>query len=124
LEIISQKNPEATIEIKNQINQLIKKHRPSVLAIEKLYFSRNQKTAFAVAEARGVIILSAIEKGLEIREYSPNEVKAGITGYGFADKKATAKMVRFILKKPELKVLDDVSDALAIAIVATNPKIG
>jgi len=107
-------------ETKTQIGRLIKKHRPRILAIEKLYFMKNQKTAMAVAEARGAIILSAAEKGLDIREYSPNEIKAAITGYGLADKKAVLKMVKLILDEPSLKVIDDASDALAVAILASQ----
>jgi len=112
--------PETLLEIKNGVSKLIHKFKPGVLAIEKLYFSKNQKTAMGVAEARGVIMLVALENGLKVEEYSPNEVKAGIAGYGFADKKAVLKMVRLILKEPGLKVIDDASDALALAIMAAN----
>ena len=113
-------HPKNLLEIKRQISFLIDKFKPQALAIEKLYFSKNQKTAFAVAEARGVIILAALEKNLAIWEFTPNEVKSAITGYGLADKKAVAKMVRLTLNEPDLKVIDDVSDALAIAITATS----
>jgi len=86
----------------------------------KLFFMKNQKTAMSVAEARGAIMLSAAESGLSVKEFSPNEVKAGITGYGLADKKAVLKMVRLILNQPSLNLIDDASDALAIAIVASQ----
>lgn len=99
------------------------KHKPDVLAIEKLYFAKNQKTALAVAQARGVILLAGKEHGLRIREYAPNEVKIGVTGYGAADKKAVLKMVRLILKRPDLSVIDDASDALALAILAANERL-
>lgn len=105
-------------EIKTQLDDLIGRWRPKVLAIEKLFFMKNRKTGLAVAEARGVILLSAVEYGLEIREYAPNEVKSATTGYGFADKRAVAAMVRLLLKKPGLRLGDDVSDALALAILA------
>ena len=91
-----------------------------MLGIEKLFFAKNQKTAMAVAQARGAILLAAEEAGLTIKEYAPNEVKLGIAGYGFADKKAILKMVRLMLKKPDLAVIDDASDALALAIMACN----
>lgn len=107
------------IEIKIQISQLIKKFKPEILAIEKLYFVKNQKTGLDVAQTRGVIILAALESGLKIKEFTPNEIKSGVTGYGLADKKAVAKMVKTILNQPALKVIDDVSDALAIAILAS-----
>jgi crossover junction endodeoxyribonuclease RuvC len=113
-------NVSALGEIKDEIDKLIKKYRPEVMGIEKLYFAKNQKTALSVAEARGVILLAANEKGLPIKEYSPNEVKLGVTGYGFADKKAVLKMVRLTLGKNDLKVIDDASDALALAIMATG----
>lgn len=110
----------ALLEIKNGLGSLIKKWRPSVLAVEKLYFSKNQKTAIEVAQARGVILLAGLEAGIEIREYAPNEIKSGVAGYGFADKKAVAKMVNLILRTPRLKIIDDASDALAIAIFAAQ----
>lgn len=112
----------ALAETRDGVLSLIKKHRPDAMAIERLYFAKNQKTALAVAQARGVILLSACEQGLPIHEYTPNEVKLGISGYGFADKKAMLKMVRLILKKPDLKVIDDASDALAIAIMMSNDR--
>jgi crossover junction endodeoxyribonuclease RuvC len=107
-------------ETKRGIDKLIKKYKPDVLAIEKLFFAKNQKTALAVAQARGVILLAAAECGLVVKEFAPNEVKLGVTGYGFADKKAMLKMVQLILGKRDLKIIDDASDALAIAIMGTN----
>lgn len=112
--------PKNLLEIKNQIVSLIEKYNPTLIAIEKLYFSKNQKTALDVAEARGVIILSALEKNLPVAEFTPNEIKSAVTGYGLADKKAVAKMVRLSLNEPRLNVIDDVTDALAIAITATS----
>ena len=76
----------------------------------------------AVAQARGVLILAATEAGVPIKEYTPNEIKLGVTGYGLADKKAVLKMVRLILGKQNLKVIDDASDALAGAIMAVNDR--
>ena len=108
------------IETKKHLETLIKKFNPSLLAVEKLYFSKNQKTALSVSENRGVIILVASENNLQIQEYSPNEVKQSVTGYGLADKKAVFKMVKIILNKPDLKIIDDASDALALAIIASQ----
>jgi crossover junction endodeoxyribonuclease RuvC len=110
-------------ETKQGLDALIAKHKPDVLAIEKLYFAKNQKTALAVAQARGVILLAAKERGIRIREYTPNEVKIGVTGYGAADKKAVLKMVRIILKQPGMDVIDDASDALALAILAAGERL-
>jgi len=74
----------------------------------------------AVSQARGVAIAVSLDFQLRIFEITPNEVKSGIAGYGHADKKAVAKMVRLILKEPELHVIDDASDALAIALRAAT----
>ena len=108
----------ALLETKQEIDKLIKIHKPDLLAIEKLYFAKNRKTGLEVAQARGAVILSALEHKIKIKEYAPNEIKMNLTGYGFSDKKAVAKMVRLILKKPDFEVIDDVSDAVGIAIVA------
>lgn len=111
-------------ETKVGTGALIKKYRPDALGVEKLFFAKNQKTAMAVAQARGAILLAAQEAGILIKEYAPNEVKLGIAGYGFADKKAVFKMVRLTLKKPDLAVIDDASDALALAIMACGAQKG
>lgn len=117
---IQKKPPEALSEIKNELIKIVKKFKPDKLAIEKLYFSKNQKTALSVAEARGVALLVGMDAGLKVEEYSPNEVKLGVAGYGFADKKSVLKMVRIILNEPGLRLIDDASDALALAILSTG----
>lgn len=109
-------------ETKQEIDRLIAEYQPEVVAVEKLFFAKNQKTAIAVAQSRGVILLATKERGVRIKEYTPNEVKLGVTGYGFADKKAVLKMVRLILNKNDLKVIDDASDALALAIFAAGDR--
>jgi len=103
-------------EVKKQIDKLLKKWEPKILSIEKLFFSRNQKTGIFVAQVRGIILLSALEKNIKIIEYAPNEIKALITGYGFADKKAVAKMVKLILKLKNEKIIDDITDAIALSL--------
>jgi crossover junction endodeoxyribonuclease RuvC len=103
-------------EVKKQIDKLLKKWRPKILSIEKLFFSRNQKTGMFVAQVRGIILLSALEKNIKIIEYAPNEIKALIAGYGFADKKAVAKMVKLILKLKDEKIIDDITDAIALGL--------
>jgi crossover junction endodeoxyribonuclease RuvC len=110
-------------EIKKDADRIIKKYKPDIIGIERLFFAKNQKTAIAVAQARGVILLAAAEAGVYIKEYTPNEIKSGVTGYGSADKKAILKMVRLTLHKPNLKMIDDASDALAIAILASGEPI-
>lgn len=123
LSITSADDVSALEETKKGIDALIKKHQPDVVAVEKLFFSKNTKTALAVAQARGVILLAIKERGVRIKEYTPNEVKSGVAGYGFADKKAVLKMVRLILGKQELAVIDDASDALALAILSTGDRL-
>ncbi|MEK7546952.1 MAG: crossover junction endodeoxyribonuclease RuvC [Patescibacteria group bacterium] len=120
LKIKKSESGNTLVQIKKELGSLVKKWKPDVMAVEKIYFSKNRKTAMSVAEARGVIILTGAEAGIEIREYSPNEVKAGLTGYGMADKRGVAKMVNLALDEPRLKVIDDASDALAIAIFAAG----
>jgi crossover junction endodeoxyribonuclease RuvC len=123
LAITSTDDVPALEETKKGIDALIKKHKPDVVAIEKLFFAKNTRTALAVAQARGVILLATKERGVRIKEYTPNEVKSGVTGYGLADKKAVLKMVRLILGKGDLKLIDDASDALALAILSTGDRL-
>ncbi|MCM1298322.1 MAG: crossover junction endodeoxyribonuclease RuvC [Firmicutes bacterium] len=98
------------------ICQILDAYKPESLAIEKLYFQNNQKTAIDVAEARGVILLAAIQRNILIREYTPLEVKKSITGYGQAVKKQVQEMTKRILHLPAIPKPDDTADALAIAI--------
>lgn len=117
---IKNKDKKFLKEIKNQIDKLILKWKPKILSIEKIYFSRNQKTAMVVAEARGVILLSALEKNIKIKEYAPNEIKTIITGYGLADKNSMNKMIKLLLKLNNNKIEDDVVDAIALALGAAS----
>jgi crossover junction endodeoxyribonuclease RuvC len=120
LKIKSSEDAAALTEAKREMDKLIKKYRPGAVGIEKLFFAKNQRTGIAVAQARGVILLAATEGKIPVKEYTPNEVKLGVTGYGLADKKAVLKMVRLTLGTPDLAVIDDASDALALAIMAAN----
>ena len=107
---------ERLLEIKNHIQALIRMHTPSVLALETLFFSKNQKTALKVAEARGVICISALELGLRLYEYSPQAVKSAVTGSGNADKTSVIKMVELLQPLSSRKRLDDEFDAIALGI--------
>ncbi|MBI5220465.1 MAG: crossover junction endodeoxyribonuclease RuvC [Candidatus Liptonbacteria bacterium] len=120
LPVTARTEPEALQEIKTGLDALLRKYRPSAVALEKLFFVRNQKTGIAVAQARGIALLAAAQKGLPVYEFAPNEIKAGITGNGAADKRAVLKMVRIILNQPALVVIDDASDALASALLAAQ----
>ena len=96
--------------------ELIDTYRPDEMAIEELFFNTNQKTAIAVAEARGVILLSAVQQKVPISEYTPLQVKQAVVGYGRAEKGQVIEMVTRILHLPAPPKPDDTADALAIAI--------
>lgn len=100
----------------DDLSQVIKTFKPDAMSIEKLYFTTNQKTAIMVAEARGVILLSAKQNGLPIFEYTPLQVKTAVTGYGKAKKPQVMEMTRRLLKLAEVPKPDDTADALAIAL--------
>ncbi|MEE3333121.1 MAG: crossover junction endodeoxyribonuclease RuvC [Ruminococcus sp.] len=100
----------------DDMSEIISRFKPDAVAIEKLYFTTNQKTAIMVAEARGVILLSAKQASLPIYEYTPLQVKTAVTGYGKAKKPQVMEMTRRLLKLPEVPKPDDTADALAIAI--------
>ncbi|TSC67363.1 MAG: crossover junction endodeoxyribonuclease RuvC [Parcubacteria group bacterium Gr01-1014_72] len=103
-------------KIAEEILGVIKNHRPSVLAIERLFLATNHKTAMRVAEARGVILSEAAQAGLRTFEYTPLQVKVAVTGYGRSDKRQVAKMVRVLTVLTKKKMLDDEYDAIAIAL--------
>jgi crossover junction endodeoxyribonuclease RuvC len=106
-----------------KISEIIKKYKPDMAGIEKLYFSKNVKTGISVAQNRGAIILELAKENIKIKELSPSEIKSSVAGYGLADKKAVAKMAAIILGiKEGLKGYDDASDAVAIAIAASFSK--
>ena len=98
------------------LEQILTKHRPDAIAVEKLYFQNNQKTAIDVAEARGVILLAAQKSGIPLFEYTPLQVKSAVTGYGKAEKPQVMEMTRRLLRLREVPKPDDTADALAIAI--------
>jgi crossover junction endodeoxyribonuclease RuvC len=106
-----------------QINEILFLHRPDSCAVEKLFFQRNISTAIAVGQARGVLMLAISEAGLDMAEYTPNEVKQAVAGYGSAGKKQVQEMVRVLLSLTEIPKPDDAADALAIAITHLNTQI-
>jgi crossover junction endodeoxyribonuclease RuvC len=95
---------------------VVKKHKPDRLALESLYFNKNATTGIGVAEARGAVLAAAGRAGLPVSEYSPQQVKLAVTGYGAADKKAVAGMVPRLVALAPRKRLDDELDAIAVAI--------
>jgi len=96
--------------------QLIEKFRPHAMAVESVFTALNMRTALRLAEVRGVVLLAAEQHGVEVRSYSPREVKACVAGYGHADKKQMQLMVRALLKMEETPEPSDAADALAVAL--------
>lgn len=102
--------------IGSRIKEIIKKYKPEALATEKLFFSGNQKTAMLVSEARGVILYTGSSLGLDIFEYTPNEVKIAITGYGRSEKRQMIDMVKKLIAVNSKTNSDDEFDAIAIGL--------
>lgn len=102
--------------IYENVTELIAEHRPKIMSIEKLFFARNVTTAMSVSQARGVVLLAGQQKGLDIFEYTPLQIKQAVTGYGKADKSQIQEMVKTILKLKEKPKPDDCADAIAAAI--------
>jgi crossover junction endodeoxyribonuclease ruvC len=109
--------PERLEEIYEGITDIIAETKPTVMAIEKLFFSRNITTAISVAQARGVAMLTGRQAKLRIEEYTPNEIKQAVAGYGAAKKTQVQEMVRIQLGLLEVPKPDDCADALAAAIM-------
>lgn len=103
-------------QIYKEMDIIIKKVKPDAISIEKLYFNNNQKTAIHVAEARGVVLLSAQLNKIPIYEYTPLQVKTVVTGYGQAHKAQVMEMTKRLLRLKQVPKPDDTADALAIAI--------
>ena len=108
--------PDRLQHLYTQIMEIIREYGPDVVSIEELFFNTNSKTALLVGQARGVIILACANSGLEIREYTPLQIKQGLVGYGRAEKKQVQAMVKAILNLSETPKPDDTADALAAAI--------
>lgn len=99
-----------------QLKEKILFHQPVSGAVEKLFFQKNIKTAIAVGQARGVILLALAETGMDIGEYTPNEIKQAVSGYGGAEKKQMQIMVKTLLNLETIPKPDDAADALGVAI--------
>jgi crossover junction endodeoxyribonuclease RuvC len=112
--------PERLLAIHTFLEDLVELHGPTLVAVERIFHSRNVQTALAVGHARGVVLLAAASHGLGVREATPSEVKLAVTGYGAADKGQVGRMVQAILDLAEPPQPDDAADALAIAIWTAN----
>lgn len=107
---------ERLAQLYRTLNEILTLHHPDSAAVEKLFFQKNISTAIAVGQARGVVMLALAQAGIPIGEYTPNEVKLSVTGYGSADKRQVQEMVKVLLSLDQIPKPDDAADALAIAI--------
>lgn len=103
------------LQIANELGRILAQYKPVAVGVERLYFSKNVKTALTVGEARGVIVLTIAQSGVPMLEVDPGEVKQALTGYGKADKVQMQKMITLLLKLTAIPKPDDAADALAIA---------
>jgi len=103
-------------QLYDQLQDVLRKYKPETSAVEKLFFQKNTATAMAVGQARGVVLLALHKSGIDISEYTPNEVKLAVASYGSADKHQVQEMVRVLLRLDAVPKPDDAADALAIAI--------
>ena len=115
--IKSKDQKERIQELYTGLTDIISKYTPDVCAIERLFFVKNIKTGIAVAESRGVILLTAAQANLSIYEYTPLEIKQTVTGTGNADKSQVEKMIRLTMPEAKnMKARDDVFDAIAVGL--------
>lgn len=106
----------------SEITEICKEFEIKEAAVEKLYFQKNVKTAMIVGQARGVLVLAAKQNGADIFEYTPNQIKSAITGYGNAPKKQVQAMVKKVMGLKEIPRPDDAADALACALCHFNSR--
>jgi crossover junction endodeoxyribonuclease RuvC len=112
--------PDRLVTIHQELTQVISETKPDQAAVELLYFSTNVTTAISVGQARGVILLTLAEAGLNPAEYTPMQIKQAVTGYGGAKKPQIQAMVRILLGLNAIPKPDDAADALGIAITHAN----
>ncbi len=108
--------PDRLIQLHEKLQEILGSYEPDTAAVEQLFFQKNVSTALSVGQARGVVLLTLAEAGLVVEEYSPQDVKTAVTGYGAADKIQMQKMVQTLLNMEALPKPDDAADALAVAI--------
>ncbi len=120
---VNHPDAERLLIIYDELKQMIEELKPSVLAVEKLFFAQNVTTAMTVAQARGVVLLLGQQHNLELYEYTPLQIKQALTGYGRATKQQMQEMVRVILGLKTIPQPDDCADALACAICHSMTRI-
>ena len=111
--------PARLLELYDSLVEVFEETKPELVAVEKLFFAKNITTGIAVAEARGIVLLAAAQSDVTVYEYTPNEIKSCLTGYGAATKTQISEMVRIHLGLEEKPKPDDVADALAVAITCS-----
>lgn len=114
--------PKRLVTIHDAMTKILQQFRPDLVAIERLFFSKNAKTAFAVGQARGVVLLACGEAERPTIEFTPQNVKLALTGFGRADKNQVQRMVRARLRLRETPTPDDVADAIAVAMCAAQSR--
>lgn len=112
----TQKNAERLFEIQCFLDELIKRVGPDLISVEKIFFFKNAKTVLNISETRGIILATAQKHGIAISEFTPLQVKMAVCGYGKASKTEVANMLYLSIKLPQKVLLDDETDALAIAL--------
>ena len=117
--------PERLLTIGTEFSRLLSEYQPDTMGIETLFFNKNVKTAIGVAQARGTLLYLAKQAGCIIYEFSPQQIKTAVTGYGKSDKKAVIDMVMRLVKNAPIKALDDEYDAIAIGVatLATHGRL-
>lgn len=115
--------PERLGELYGKLAAVIEKFRPDEAAVERLFFSKNAKTAMQVAEARGVIMLCLVQAGVRCREFGPADVKIAVCGHGGAAKREVQKMAKMLLGLDAVPEPDDAADAVALALAAAHTKV-
>lgn len=110
--------PDRLAHIGRKVETILTTYRPAQLGIETLFFNKNQTTAIAVAQARGMVIYLARTRGIEVREFGPQEVKVAVTGYGKSDKAAVRAMLHRLVANVPAHALDDEYDAIAVGVTA------
>ncbi|OGF51737.1 hypothetical protein A3I27_04535 [Candidatus Giovannonibacteria bacterium RIFCSPLOWO2_02_FULL_43_11b] len=111
----SKPTKERLLDINNFLEELIKKEKPDILSVEKVFFSKNVKTALIIGEVRGIVLMLSAKHNLKLLEFGPAEIKLSIAGYGGADKRSVYNMLKLTVSLPDRKFLDDETDAIAIA---------
>jgi len=107
-------------KLHKELEALIKKHKPEIVAVEDIFFFKNLKTAIKVSQARGVILLTIAEAKIPVAEYTPLQIKQAVACYGRAEKSQVQKMVKTLLNLKEIPKPDDAADALAVAICCAH----